>query len=678
MKILDLNGVSILWQRIKTMFARKNETVSNISRNNTTFTATRADGTTFTFDQKDTTYNNATTTTAGLMSATDKAKLNSIENGAQENVVESVSVNGTKQAVTNKGINITVPTAVSDLNNDLGYLTEESDPTVPSWAKQAQKPVYTASEVGALSADTKIPTRVSDLTDDSGHYTKPSGGIPSTDLSSDILTTLEKADTVVQDVSDVQDAIARLTEKLNTLADSDDTTLDQMSEIVAYIKNNKSLIDGITTGKVSVADIVDNLTSNAANKPLSAKQGKILKDLIDGIVVPTKTSELTNDSGFVTNSDIATPDWNAASDESGYIDNKPNIRQGTDANHTAVAENSGTTASGIGSHAEGGGTTASGSCSHAEGGGTKASNYASHAEGGGTTASGSQAHAEGGGTTASGSNAHAEGFNTIANHRSQHTFGEYNIEDPSSATAASHGNYIEIVGNGTSSSNRSNARTLDWNGNEILAGKLTVGSDPTSNMDVATKKYVDDNIPTVPTNVSSFTNDAGYLTQHQDISGKANISDLSAVATSGSYNDLSNKPTIPTVPTNVSAFNNDASYADEQYVDDAIATALADVVGIDYHVCTAQEYDAQTYIPTLEGAPGVIYLVPKPASLIGSATVGSSSVSGNNIYYEFIYNGRSFEMIGDTQVSLDGYLEDSDISTDAQVQTVITEVFGGE
>lgn len=33
-------------------------------------------------------------------------------------------------------------------------------------------------------------------------------------------------------------------------------------------------------------------------------------------------------------------------------------------------------------------------------------------------------------------------------------------------------------------------------------------------------------IPTVPTNVSAFTNDAGYLTEHQDISGKANISDI--------------------------------------------------------------------------------------------------------------------------------------------------------
>ena len=35
---------------------------------------------------------------------------------------------------------------------------------------------------------------------------------------------------------------------------------------------------------------------------------------------------------------------------------------------------------------------------------------------------------------------------------------------------------------------------------------------------------------------------------------------LAAVATSGDYNDLSNTPTIPTVPTNVSEFNNDAGY----------------------------------------------------------------------------------------------------------------------
>lgn len=83
--------------------------------------------------------------------------------------------------------------------------------------------------------------------------------------------------------SDIRDLITNLTTRLNTLANSDDITLDQMSEVVAYIKNNKSLIDGITTSKVNVADIVNNLTTNVTNKPLSAAQGVAIKSLIDAL-----------------------------------------------------------------------------------------------------------------------------------------------------------------------------------------------------------------------------------------------------------------------------------------------------------------------------------------------------------------------------------------------------------
>ena len=44
-----------------------------------------------------------------------------------------------------------IPTKVSDLQNDSGFITSytETDPTVPSWAKASSKPSYTASEVGA-------------------------------------------------------------------------------------------------------------------------------------------------------------------------------------------------------------------------------------------------------------------------------------------------------------------------------------------------------------------------------------------------------------------------------------------------------------------------------------------------------------------------------------------------
>ncbi len=39
---------------------------------------------------------------------------------------------------------------------------KETDPTIPAWAKQPEKPKYTAEEVGALPADTPIPEGVTD------------------------------------------------------------------------------------------------------------------------------------------------------------------------------------------------------------------------------------------------------------------------------------------------------------------------------------------------------------------------------------------------------------------------------------------------------------------------------------------------------------------------------------
>ena len=152
------------------------------------------------------------------------------------------------------------------------------------------------------------------------------------------------------------------------------------------------------------------------------------------------------------------------------------------------AEGYHTTASGDNAHSEGKDTTASGNQSHAEGYETNATNQAAHAEGRNTTASGiyshaegyqSQAiadgaHAEGDVCIASGIYSHAEGIYTKATGAAQHVFGRCNIEDTETPDATGYRKYIEIVGNGWEDS-RSNARVLDFEGNEWLKGGLYTG-----------------------------------------------------------------------------------------------------------------------------------------------------------------------------------------------------------
>ena len=76
----------------------------------------------------------------------EKAKLLSVEDGAEKNVQSNWSEEDITSAeyIKNKP---SIPTKLSDLTQDVDYLITESDPTVPSWAKQSSKPTYTYSEI---------------------------------------------------------------------------------------------------------------------------------------------------------------------------------------------------------------------------------------------------------------------------------------------------------------------------------------------------------------------------------------------------------------------------------------------------------------------------------------------------------------------------------------------------
>ena len=162
-----------------------------------------------------------------------------------------------------------------------------------------------------------------------------------------------------------------------------------------------------------------------------------------------------------------------------------------------------TIARGSYSHAEGNQAIAHGSASHAEGAGSVAAANASHAEGTSNVALSSESHVSGrynlpgaGATVAwaSGVTFHrgavvkSDGrlYLCIRQHISGRYTGSFNVKEYGDdgttlytvwddLGAAGTTEYAEIIGNGTPSV-RSNARTLDWRGNEWLAGNLTLGN----------------------------------------------------------------------------------------------------------------------------------------------------------------------------------------------------------
>ena len=110
--------------------------------------------------------------------------------------------------------------------------------------------------------------------------------------------------------------------------------------------------------------------------------------------------------------------------------------------------------------------------------------------------------------------------------------------------------------------NKPQINNVELNGNKSLSDigvQQTVISE-TEPIDDSVEVWIDpsgDSV-TVPTKTSDLINDSGFITNSvNDLTNYTKTSDLSSVATSGSYNDLSNKPTVPT---KTSDLTNDSNF----------------------------------------------------------------------------------------------------------------------
>jgi len=106
------------------------------------------------------------------------------------------------------------------------------------------------------------------------------------------------------------------------------------------------------------------------------------------------------------------------------------------------------------------------------------------------------------------------------------------------------GTYIEIVGNGTSNNSRSNARTLDWDGNEILKGNLTIGNA----LNTGTSTLTGANSLTITNTQGSYQ---GSIQSLNIISKSRSVLNILSGGTSGTTSTI-NISTWSDDPTNVS------------------------------------------------------------------------------------------------------------------------------
>lgn len=274
--------------------------------------------------------------------------------------------------------------------------------------------------------------------------------------------------------------------KIADLVDSAPETLNTLGELATALQNNVEVVDALNDAISSKANNTDVLIK--AEQTLTEEElTQVRKNLrfigkdVEGQTFTINGTEVTASSNAEIFGDyennIAVGQWSIAEGSGTVAKGRASHAEGAmtqalmDGSHTEGYQ---TKASGYWSHAEGELTVVSSYASHAEGSyctlpdGTKrygtASGYASHVEGGGCHTTGSCAHAEGLATTASGAQSHVEGRYTIAAGGAQHVEGVANIEDAESK-------YIHIAGNGTFD-NRSNAYTLDWNGNAEYAGDV--------------------------------------------------------------------------------------------------------------------------------------------------------------------------------------------------------------
>lgn len=229
-----------------------------------------------------------------------------------------------------------IPSKTSQLENDSGFMTSftESDPTVPSWAKQPTKPTYTKSEIGLGLVENKSSETIrSEITSD--NVIDALGYNPvNPNLIGQVngLATLDGAGKIPESQlpSYVDDVIEFDTySDLPSIGESGkiyivkDTNISYRWSGTGYVSMSSDLALGETSSTAFRGDYgkIAYDHSQLPHAPSNAQANIIESLLVNGVLqtpenkavniqVPTNTSDLTNNSNFISDADYVHTDNN--------------------------------------------------------------------------------------------------------------------------------------------------------------------------------------------------------------------------------------------------------------------------------------------------------------------------------------------------------------------------------
>ena len=251
-----------------------------------------------------------------------KNKLDGIENGAQVNVIEVVKRNGVALPVTDKAVDVAVPTTTSSLTNDSGYITNEVNDLVNYYDKDETDTLIATEAETRDAADLNLQGQIdaissaSDVVDVVGTYAELQSYDTSKLSDNDIIKVLtdETHDDAISYYrwNDATNAFTYIGSQgpFYTKSETDATFVPQTRTINGKGLNSDVVLTAADVNALSASTVIPTvndatLTIQKNGTTVTTFTANSAQNATANISVPTKVSDITNDLNFVEETDLA-------------------------------------------------------------------------------------------------------------------------------------------------------------------------------------------------------------------------------------------------------------------------------------------------------------------------------------------------------------------------------------